>query len=139
MQAKFLPHFLSAQADRRFNIFHKIHARIHKTPTRTADRNTVSAAPKKHSFRTKAIRSLRKVHLQTENIHLQTGDTAFHAIHPLFQRPPGRNLPAVLSFSDNARRLRARQKAPPLPHKLRKSKSSPDFPDMSHFYITFVL
>lgn len=145
MQAKFLPHFLSAQADRRFNIFHKIHVRIHKTPTRTADRNTVSAAPKKHSFRTKAIRSLRKVHLQTENIHLQTGIQLFtqfihfsngrpEEISPqssLFQITPAGFVPG--------RRPRIPDKAPPLPHKLRKSKSSPDFPDMSHFYITFVL
>ena len=73
-----------------------------------------------------------EIQLFTQLIHFSNGRP--EEISPqssLFQITPAGFVPG--------RRLRIPDKAPPLPHKLRKSKSSPDFPDMSHFYITFVL
>lgn len=83
-------------------------------------------------FRLEICISSLEIQLFTQLIHFS--DSRPEEISPqssLFQITPAGFVPG--------RRPRIPDKAPPLPHKLRKSKSSPDFPDMSHFYITFVL
>lgn len=145
MQAKFLPHFLSAQADRRFNIFTKSMPESTKLrPGRPTEirfpllRKSILSAQKpseasgKFISRLKTYTSKLEIQLFTQFIHFS--DSRPEEISPqssLFQITPAGFVPG--------RRPRIPDKAPPLPHKLRKSKSSPDFPDMSHFYITFVL